>query len=232
MADYYDHIMLAGQYYDYEAVAADLAAVPGVRRVLELGVGTGLIPERLLKLRAFDAFTGVDLTPAMIARARTRLATWPQVQLAVQDVTELELDETFDLVFSYGGPWYFVPDHHSWSMISHLRSDKGNARGLAAAAAHLAPGGRLLLGIQPRHAGYSRPLPGGTTYTQKLFPIEHGFRKEYVLTGPAGEQLVHQVTDYRVYGFQEALRLLAGAGLCMPVPRQPRGPMFLEFVRS
>lgn len=229
MAKHYDHIMLAGEYYDYDAIAAALAAVPGIRSVLEIGTGTGLIPERLLKLRAYDAFAGVDVTYEMIAIARDRLAAWPQAELLVQDVTELDLGATFDLAFSQGGVWYWVPDNHSWSLISHLRSDEANARGLKAVAAHLAPGGRLLLGVQPPHRAYSRRLPGDTLYTQRLFPIEGGFRKQYLLSGPDGNNLVNQVTDYRVYGFEAALELLAGAGLRLPVPRPDHGRLFLEF---
>jgi SAM-dependent methyltransferase len=229
MAKFYDLIMIGGSYYDYAAIAEHLASVPGVRTALELGVGTGLIPERLLRLRAYDAFAGVDYTPAMIGIARDRLADWPQVSLSVQDVTALALGATFDLVFSYGGPWYFVPDHHSWALISHLPDDEANARGLKAAAAHLSPGGRLLLGIQQPHKAYARPLPGGFTYAQSLFPLAGGFRKRYVLTDRAGNVLVDQVTDYRVYGFTSAQRLLAGAGLCLPAPRPGHGKMFLEF---
>jgi len=229
MAKYYDLIMIGGNYYDYAAIAEHLASVPGVRTALELGIGTGLIPERLLKLRAYDAFAGVDYTPAMIDIARQRLADWPQVTLSVQDVTRLELGTAYDLVFSYGGPWYFVPDHHSWALISHLPTDEANSRGLAAAAAHLSPGGRLLLGIQGPHKPYSRPLPGGFTYTQELLPAPGGFRKRYVLADRAGNHPVDQVTDYRVYGFTSAQRLLAGAGLCLPAPRPGHGKMFLEF---
>jgi spermidine synthase len=58
MAEYYDDIMLLGRYFDYAAVAEHVAAVTDARRVLELGVGTGLVVEHLLKYRSdYDAVT-------------------------------------------------------------------------------------------------------------------------------------------------------------------------------
>ena len=237
MAENYDRIMLLGQYYDYEAIAAHLAAV-AARRLLELGVGTGLIIEHLLlKYRSdYDAVTGVDITPAMMAIARGRLQPWPQVDLRDQNIISLDLGAAYDLAFSYGGPCYWVPDGAgSWSLISHIRDDAANARGLARVAAHLAPAGRLLLGIQAPHSNYSRELGDGTTYEQRLSPLPGGFRKRYLLTqdgdGGTPRTLVDQTLDYRVFPYPEALGLLSAAGL-RPVPRdQHHGPMFLEFAR-
>jgi SAM-dependent methyltransferase len=235
MAAHYDDIMLLGQYYDYQAVAEHVAAVTDARQVLEVGVGTGLVLEHLLKYRSdYDAVTGVDITSDMLAIARERLQFFPEVDLHEQNVVHLDLGgRAYDLAFSYGGTWYFVPDRDSYAMVSHIRDDQDNARGFERVAAHLARGGRLLLGIQDPHSGYSRNLGNGTTYTQRLFPLNGGFRKEYLLTqdSAAGAPMVHQVTDYRVYAFQEALDLLSGCGL-RPVPAERHhGPKFLEFVQ-
>ena len=236
MAKNYDNIMLRGQYYDYEAIAEHLAAVDAPR-ILELGVGTGLIPYYLLlKYRSdYDAVTGVDITSAMLAIARDRLQPWPQVDLRQQNIVSLDLGGTYDIAFSYGGPCYFVPDGGgSWFLISHIRDDEANARGLGRIAAHLAPAGRLLLGIQSPHKDYERGLGDGTTYKQRLTPLAGGFRKQYLLTrddAPGDEPLVDMITDYRVYSFAEALGLLSAGGL-RPVTRdQHHGPMFLEFAR-
>jgi SAM-dependent methyltransferase len=235
MAPHYDDIMLLGRYYDYAAIAEHLAAVYA-RRILELGVGTGLVLEHLLKYAPdYEVVTGVDLTPAMLAIAAERLQSCPQVDLHEQDVTELDLPrQDYDLAFSYGGVWYFVPDGGSWAMVSHLRDDEANARGLERVAAHLAPGGRLLLGIQAPHSDYECSLGDGTTYGQRIFPLPGGFRKQYRLVrdGAAGPPLVDQVLDYRVYPFPEALRLLAACGLTAAAAGQRHGPVFLEFARA
>jgi SAM-dependent methyltransferase len=235
MAAHYDDIMMLGQYYDYAAVAEHVAAVKDARRILEVGVGTGLVVAYLLKYRSdYDAITGVDITTGMLDIARERLQFFPQVQLYEQNVVHLDLSgHAYDLAYSYGGIWYFVPDGDSYALVSHIRDDQGNARGLARVAAHLARGGRLLLGIQNPHSGYSRSLGNGTTYTQHLSPLRDGFRKEYLLTEDAADvPMVHQVIDYRVYPFQEALDLLAGCGL-KPVPAERHhGPKFLEFAQA
>lgn len=239
MAANYDRIMLLGQYYSYGAIAEHLAAVDA-RRLLELGVGTGLVIEHLLlKYRSdYQAVTGVDMTPAMLAIARDRLQFWPQVDLRDQNIVSLDLGRDYDLVFSYGGPCYFVPDDTgSWSMISHIREDAANARGLARVAAHLAPAGRLLLGIQQPHSDYTRPLGDGTTYEQRLCPLPGGFRKQYMLTqdgddAEPGTILVDQTTDYRVFPDAEALGLLSACGLRPVAQDQHHGTMFREFARA
>jgi len=232
MAPFYDDIMRLGRYYDYAAVAANLAAVTAARRALELGVGTGLVLQQLLERRPdYDVVDGVDLTAAMLEIARKRLQPWFQVGLEEQDVTGLDLPgRVYDLAWSYGGPWYWVPDGGTWAMVSHIRPDEDNARGLARVAAHLAPGGLLLLGVQGPHSAYERPLGDGRTYAQRLDGLDGGFRKEYWLTDDAtGQTLMRQVIDYRLYSFPAALAMLAACGLRqMP----SRGPMFLEFALS
>lgn len=236
MAAHYDDIMLLGEYYDFCAVAEHLADVGDVRKVLEVGVGTGLVLEHLLKFRSdYDMVTGVDITSDMLDIARERLQFQPQVDLHEQNVVDLDLHvRTYDLAFSYGGTWYFVPDGDSFTMVSHIRDDLGNARGFERVAAHLAPGGRLLLGIQNPHFDYSRRLSNGTTYAQRLSPLEGGFRKEYVLTrdGTAGTPLVHQVTDYRAFTFQEAVDLLLSCGLRRVAGERGHGSKFLQFART
>jgi SAM-dependent methyltransferase len=236
MAAHYDDIMLLGRYYNYSAVAEHIAMAADARRVLEVGVGTGLVVEHLMKHRSdYDMVTGIDITSGMLAIARERLQFYPQVDLHEQNVIDLDLEgRAYDIVFSYGGTWYFVPDGDTYAMVSHIRDDQGNSRGLERVAAHLASEGRLLLGIQDPHSSYSRSLGNGATYTQHLFPLDGGFRKEYLLTqdGVVGARLVHQVIDYRVYAFQEALDLLSACGL-RPVPadRHP-GAKFLEFAQA
>jgi methyltransferase family protein len=229
MSDHYDLIMTSG-YYDYEAIAADIAGRSGPCRVLEIGAGTGLILERLVSRRPDLMLAGVDLTAAMLDIARPRLRGFPQVTLHRQDVVALELGQTFDLAFSYGGVWYFVPaDDGEFSLISHIRDDEENGRGLARVAAHLEPDGRLLLGVQAPHVDYAGPVANGMEYAQRITPIPGGFRKQYRLTD-AGSPVMAQTTEYRVYGFSDAMQLMKDCGFEY---RPVAGPsLFLEFGRS
>lgn len=233
MSAYYDLIMTSG-YYDYDAIVGELARSTDVRTVVEVGAGTGLILERLVARRPDLNLAGIDLTQAMLDIAVERLAPYPQVSLHRQDVVTLSLHRRFDLAFSYGGVWYFVPDDDAFTMISHIRDEQANAEGLRRLAEHVDTGGQLMLGVQARHRDYTSPVAGGLVYSQQITPIEAGFRKRYRLTDPASDQarpLMEQTTDYRIYCFDDALELLDKAGFTFREQCGPDTPLFLGFDR-
>jgi SAM-dependent methyltransferase len=233
MSSYYDLIMTSG-YYDYDAIVDGLAGARPEASVLEVGAGTGLVLERLVARRPDLAVAGVDLTQAMLDIAVDRLAPHAQVTLYRQDVVTLSLGRRFDLAFSYGGVWYFVPGEGGHTMISHIRDDAANAQGLRRVAEHLDPGGRLLLGVQAPHADYTSPVAGGLLYSQRISPIEGGFRKNYRLddgSSGAGAAVMDQTTDYRTYCFDAALELLEKAGFEYRERAGESDGLFLEFDR-
>jgi cyclopropane fatty-acyl-phospholipid synthase-like methyltransferase len=80
-------------------------------RVLELGCGAGLLDTRVLAERF--AVTGVDISAAQIARARTNVAAATFIHA---DLTELELEpESFDAVASF-----FVFNHVPRDLLGGL----------------------------------------------------------------------------------------------------------------
>lgn len=86
--------------------AADLAAgVPNVRRVLDLGAGTGLM-SAFVHARCPDAeYTLVDISMQMLAQARQRFQGLPNFRYMAQDLARLDeaagLPEgDFDLIVS------------------------------------------------------------------------------------------------------------------------------------
>lgn len=111
--------------------AAVVSALPPGSDVLDLGCGTGAVLERLLALDAhFGTYTGVDLSPAMLARARAKLGHVPGTRFERLDLRTARLpDGRFDLVAS------------AWA-LEHL-AEPGTL--VAAALARLRPGGRLVL---------------------------------------------------------------------------------------
>ena len=80
---------------------------PGAR-VLELGCGAGYGTELILERFGADRVDAVDLDPAMVDRARRRLARHGErVRLATGDVTDLRrtldaADGSYDAVFDFG----------------------------------------------------------------------------------------------------------------------------------
>ena len=138
MTDSYDHLaplydlINAGVQDDlpfYLALAAEMGGP-----VLELGCGSGrtLIP---LAEAGYDV-VGLDSSPAMLERARTRLERSPfaeHVRLVQGDMTGFDLQTTFPLIT--------VP-FHAWL---HLTTCQAQLASLASIRRHLRPGGRLVI---------------------------------------------------------------------------------------
>jgi len=142
----------------YRRIAADVAAAtPDGAPVLEVGCGPGHLSTRLARQHGLE-MTGLDLDPAMIARARAntdRAANrgGRHPSFLVGDVAALAFpDRSFDLVVS-------TLSMHHWA---------DPAAGLAEIGRVLRPGGRALIwdfrpGIRPhlfgpRHAHIPDPL--------------------------------------------------------------------------
>jgi SAM-dependent methyltransferase len=128
----YDLLYVGSGIKDYPAEAADLHriiddACPAAQTLLDVACGTGA---HLVEMQRWYAVEGVDLSPAMLAVARTRL---PGIPLQEGDMRTLDLGKTFDAVtclFSSIG--YMTDAAEMRSAIAHL-------------AAHVAPGGVLII---------------------------------------------------------------------------------------
>jgi SAM-dependent methyltransferase len=179
--------------------------------VLELGAGAGRIACALAE-RGFSV-TGVDLAPAMLARARARLADLPaelaaRLEFRQGDMTALDLKRTFDRVICT----YFT--------LAHIPAGAAWRNTFAVMAKHLAPGGTAaahlplreamrLPGPPPEALAMDQPLPGGGRL--QLHVRERRFREdigrldqviEYVERDAAGgvvrsspERLTYYVAD-------------------------------------
>lgn len=96
-------------------------------RVLELAPGTGINVERLFRCApGFASYLGLDVSDAMLRRARERARGDPRIRLELGDATRAsELEGRFDFVVS------------TW-LLSHLDEPAEAVRG---ALERLAPGG-------------------------------------------------------------------------------------------
>ena len=107
-------------------------------RALDLGCGTGRVTEILA--RSAERVAGIDLSPAMIARARARFARSDDLResprrpwLVVADMRRVAFAGRFELIAAGGDPFAHLPD------------DADRDRALAAVVAQLAPAGRFIL---------------------------------------------------------------------------------------
>jgi SAM-dependent methyltransferase len=141
-------------------IAADVASVaPAGAQVLEVGCGPGHLSMRLARHHGLEV-TGLDLDPAMIARARAnshRPETRDQrrAEFLVGDVAALAFpDRSFDLVIS-------TLSMHHWA---------DPAAGLAEIGRILRPGARALIwDFRPG----ARPHPFGPRHAHMPDPADH-----------------------------------------------------------
>ncbi|MFL5790254.1 MAG: class I SAM-dependent methyltransferase [Actinomycetota bacterium] len=124
---------LVYSFKDYDAEARDLVSLirernPGASSLLDVACGTG---KHLELLRAeFPDVGGVDLDDGLLAIARERL---PDVPLVNADMRTFGLGRTFDVVTCL------------FSAVGYLRDADELARATGRMAAHLAPGGVLVV---------------------------------------------------------------------------------------
>lgn len=233
MSAYYDVIMTSG-YYDYPKIVSSLIDQQPIHQVLELGCGTGLILEELARRRPDAAITGVDLTPEMLEIAEQRLKPFGNIVLSQQNVCELAVDGMHDLVFSYGGVWYFVVDGDKPPvLVSHIPDDAANRVGLDKLASHIAPGGRLMLGIQGPHHNYAKTIANGMVYSQEIEPLADGFVKHYYLDDGSA-RVMAQTIRYKTYDFEQACDMLRAVGLQYDPSSDPHTSQscFIRFTKA
>jgi SAM-dependent methyltransferase len=144
----------------YRRIAADVAAVaPAGARVLEVGCGPGHLSLQLARQHGFEV-TGLDLDPAMIARAQANAdqagnGDQRRPSFLIGDVASLAFpDRSFDLVVS-------TLSMHHWA---------DPTAGLAEIGRVLRPGARAL--VWDFRPGV-RPHPFGPRHADMPDPLEH-----------------------------------------------------------
>ncbi|HEY0641076.1 MAG TPA: class I SAM-dependent methyltransferase [Pseudonocardiaceae bacterium] len=111
---------------------ADLVCTYAPLSVLDAGCGTGRVAIELA--RRGVAVVGTDLDADMLSRARAKA---PALRWVACDLADLALPDRFDVVVLAG------------NVVPYVAAER-RAAAVAACAAHLAPGGRLIAGFQLR----------------------------------------------------------------------------------
>lgn len=181
--EYYDLWVTSG-YYDYQNIAKEVHSILGNScQIIELGVGTGLLPEEYIQIDPTCEFTGVDFTPSLLKIAEKRLKN--KVKLIEADVVTMDLNTTFDVAISNGGVWGILDLGDTWEFGGHVPGVEANSQGLRNLARHLREGGLFLLHLQKPHQNYEKLLPGGIIYSQSIEEVEdnvdyHTLLKSYL----------------------------------------------------
>ena len=129
----YDLTMRVAHEKDYRAEADEIAALvrssaPRARSLLDVACGNGRHLARLAK--RFRSVEGIELSPAMVGEAR-RLH--PGLEIHRGDMRDFQLGRSFDAVTCLFGS------------IGYMTSARELKRAIANMAAHLSPGGVLVL---------------------------------------------------------------------------------------
>lgn len=118
----------------YLRTAAEAAGGQAAGRVLELACGTGRLTLPLAE-RGLE-MTGLDLSPAMLSRARAKAhQAGVEARFIQGDMRAFTLGERFDLIF--------IPINS----ICHLLTRADAEACLASVRAHLAPAGRFVIDV-------------------------------------------------------------------------------------
>ena len=210
LAAWYDEVMTTGQ--DYGEIAQQFHALTnGHRKVLELGIGTGLFAEQLVQ-KGYQ-ITGIDFSPAMLAQARKRFNG--TVPLLLQNVVDLQLLEQYEVAVSHQGVWNFTCYPCSFSLESHLTQIDANVQGLRKVAQHLVPGGLLVINIQVPSRNTKMPVGENAFFIQNAdLHSSNSFVKKDYLIEKDGKLAVYQHCDYLRLNQSETEDLLTTSGFC------------------
>ena len=214
MINWYDRLM-DSDLFDYRSPAKAISSIMGKReRILELGIGTGLLAEKLVE-KGFNV-TGVDCSREMLLHAKERLAN--RVGLFEQDVLELNIPEKYEAAVSYGGMWYCTRKGMRVFLESHLLEQEDNLEGLTQVASHLVPKGLLLIGIRWPHMDISRfPLKNRATCSIRTHHQGNIIHKSYYVK-LNGKIAAYQHLILRRFTKKEERQLMHKAGF------KERGP--------
>ena len=119
-------------YDELQDRVAAATADADVRRVLDLGVGTGETARRVLELHPAARLTGIDASAAMLERARATLSPGRVDALSVARLQDPLPEGSFDLVVS--------------SLVVHHLDASEKRELFRRVAAVVAPGGAFVLG--------------------------------------------------------------------------------------
>jgi SAM-dependent methyltransferase len=214
MCENYDKFMEAGYYNHDQIIKALLPILQGKNDILELGIGTGLLAERLAN-KGFNV-SGIDHTQKMIDICK-RKGLEKKIKLEQQNVLTLNLENSFDAAVGEGGIWYFEKTNKDIYLNSHLTNYWDNLKALSNVRHHLNDEGLLILSIQPAHKNKTLSLKNQETYKQKVEFIRDNLgyiiEKDYLFLDKKGKQKGYQHCTLRRFNKYLEKKLIQEANL-------------------
>ena len=211
LAEYYDALMTSG-YYDHAGYAKALHHIlAGRKTVLDIGVGTGLLVEQLMKINEYDV-TGVDFSPDMIRQAQKRLAHYP-VELICDDIQNYTPGKVFLSAISMGGVFTFayLPVEKQYRLYSYCLKKEACFALLRKIYHLLKDDGILCISIQHSRGNSELLIKDNITYTQSLEFSGNIAQKSYVFSRE-GKVLSEQTLKMLFFNDSEYLSLFESAG--------------------
>jgi len=210
IVDYYDNLLTSG-YFDFEALSQTLYQALGNRRkILDIGVGTGLLTEEMLRLANYE-IVGVDFSSGMLDIAKKRLAN-SNVNLIFEDITQFETSDQFEGIVSTGGAIYIIKEEGEYRLYSHITDPDTNQQLLTKLYRHLDDNGLLALGIQGPHNNYKKEIKDNVIYEQRVTKQDSYVDKRYTFSNQNGEVLTEQFCRFCVFDGKQTQQLLKNAG--------------------
>lgn len=214
IANYYD-LLFQYIYTDYhdEVVKSLFPIIRESNNILEIGVGTGLVAERVLKLKPNCNFTGIDISQPMLDVAKKRLGN--KIKLVESDVLNLQLEESFDLAYSNSGVWFFLDTNtnHEYLLCSHINRIENNVIALRRVAEHLKMKGLLVLSAQGMPIDEVQKLPGDLIRQVKVSKTDIGVKKQYRwIRENTGEIINDRTAEYLILDSQKTKQLMEQSG--------------------
>lgn len=212
LSAYYDAFVQKNR--DYSAIARDLAKAIGEnKKLLEIGIGTGLIAECLLKSNPDYKITGIDNSESLLQLASKKLGE--TVELVCQSVSELSLEKTFDVAYSRGGAWTLVSDGTDIFLASHLLDLSAIQQSFNCVTQHLKVGGQLIISMSNVYGDNLVELDNGVVHKRIANTEETNGERYAVMTylfSKGQDILAQQELRLRLLNEEEFSNLLTLAG--------------------
>ncbi|MDZ8263685.1 class I SAM-dependent methyltransferase [Nostoc sp. ChiQUE01b] len=213
-ANYYDLLFqyIYTEYHD-EVVKSLFPIIRDYNNILEIGVGTGLVAERVLKLKPNCSFTGIDISKQMLDVAKKRLGN--KIKLVESDVLNMQLEESFDLAYTNSGVWFFLDTNtdNEYLLCSSINSFENNVIALRRVAEHLKMNGLLVLSAQGMHIDRVEKLPGDIIHQVKVSKTDTGVKKQYIWIRENNGEIISDTTaDLLILDSNKTKQLMEQSG--------------------